>query len=162
MISCLLLACSKRKRIVSGSVPALDLYDGGAYRLVRKLRRERGLPDGLYILILSARYGLLKAEESIEQYDQLMDVARAEALRATASARLDDWLREVAPARMYVDLGRTYRLAIASSREYRLLLQEGSVEAAEGPPGVRQGQLRDWLLALASACTGTQARPSNG
>ena len=105
MISCLLLACSKRKRIVSGSVPALDLYDGGAYRVVRKLRRERGLPDGLHILILSARYGLLKAEESIELYDRLMDVARAEALRATVSARLDDWLREVAPARMYVRPG---------------------------------------------------------
>ena len=63
MISCLLLACSKRKRTWVGSVPALDLYDGGAYRVVRKLRRERGLPANLHILILSARYGLLGAEE---------------------------------------------------------------------------------------------------
>lgn len=153
MISCLLLACSKRKRNPAGSVPALELYDGGAYRVVRKMRRERGLPDDLHIFILSAKYGLLLAEERIETYDQLMDVTTADAMRTAVSARLDDWLREVAPARMYVDLGRIYRLAIASSEEYRILLQRGGVEAAEGPPGVRQGQLRNWLLATAMACT---------
>ena len=162
MISCLLLACSKRKRKLAGSVPALDLYDGGSYRVVRKLRREQRLPDGLHILILSARYGLLKAEESIENYDQLMDRARAEELCPTVSARLDDWLKEIAPSRLYVDLGQIYRGAIASSVEYRLLLRAGSAEAAGGPPGVRQSQLRNWLLATASASTQTRAQVSPG
>ena len=160
MISCLLLACSKRKRSVTGSAPALDLYDGGLYRVVRKLQREQGLPDGLHILILSARYGLLRAEESIETYNRLMDVARAEELCLTVSARLDAWLGQIAPACLYVDLGQTYRRAIAFSVEYRLLFQAGSVEEAKGPPGVRQGQLRNWLLSTAAACVETRTLSS--
>jgi len=147
MISCLLLACSKRKRPAVGCVPALELYDGGAYRVVRKLRREQGLPANLHILILSARYGLLRAEDLIENYDQLMDAVRAEEMSASVSARLDALLVSIAPTHLFVDLGQTYRLAIAASGEYRRLLQTGAVDAAEGPPGVRQGQLRNWLLA---------------
>jgi hypothetical protein len=147
MISCLLLACSKRKCPVVGRVPALELYDGGPYRVVRKLRRERGLPANLHILILSARYGLIGAEDLIETYDQLMDETRAQELSASVGVQLDERLLAIAPTQLFVDLGRTYRLAIASSGEYRRLLQRGAVDAAEGPPGVRLGQLRTWLLA---------------
>lgn len=155
----LLLACSKRKRAI-GCAPALDLYDGGAYRVLRKLRRERGLPAGLHILILSARYGLLRAEEKIEQYDQLMDPTRAEELRASASARLDTLLAEITPTRMHVDLGKTYQLAIASSAQYAGLLRAGGVDVAEGPPGVRLGKLKTWLLSLTQTCHGGLVDPS--
>lgn len=159
MSDLLLLACSKRKRAI-GCAPALELYDGGPYRVLRKLRREQGLPAGLHILILSARYGLLRAEEKIVQYDQLMDPRRAEELRESVSARLDELLTEVAPTRMYVDLGQIYRLAIGSSGEYGRLLRIGVVELADGPPGVRQGKLRAWLLALTRTCPQGHVEPT--
>ena len=54
----LILACSRRKRLDEGLLPAIDRYDGPAFRVLRRFLRERpaGAPD---VLILSAKHGLI-------------------------------------------------------------------------------------------------------
>ena len=54
----LILACSRRKRLDEGLLPAIDRYDGSAFRVLRRFLRERpaGAPD---VLILSAKHGLI-------------------------------------------------------------------------------------------------------
>ncbi|MCS7242945.1 DUF6884 domain-containing protein [Candidatus Caldatribacterium sp.] len=68
----LIMSCSSRKHKVVGTVRAWDLYDGVAFRLVKKLQREGKFPEDVDILILSARYGLISPTEEIEFYDQQM------------------------------------------------------------------------------------------
>ena len=56
----LILACSRRKRPDDGLLPAIERYDGPAFRVLRRYLRERpaGAPD---VFILSAEHGLIGA-----------------------------------------------------------------------------------------------------
>jgi hypothetical protein len=57
----LILSCSQRKAPWEGDLPALDRYDGPAFRVLRKYLRTHS-DDSLAILILSAKFGLIEAE----------------------------------------------------------------------------------------------------
>ena len=59
----LILGCSDRKRAANGKLPALDLYDGVNFRVLRTFLNEHGWPPGLCVKILSAKYGLLDATD---------------------------------------------------------------------------------------------------
>ncbi len=52
--SLLVLSCSQRKRPDSSLLPAIERYDGGNHRLLRKAKREGHWPESLDVLILSA------------------------------------------------------------------------------------------------------------
>ena len=73
----LIMGCSDRKRTATGRLPALDLYDGVNFRVLRTFLNEHGWPPGLCIKIVSAKYGLLDATDLIETYDQRLDEAAA-------------------------------------------------------------------------------------
>src|SRR5438874_2572283 len=80
----LILGCSDRKRAAKSKLPALDLYDGVNFRVLRAFLNQQGWPPGLCIKILSAKYGLIDATALIETYDQRLDEASAGQLnRAT-------------------------------------------------------------------------------
>ena len=70
----LIISCSQRKRQdIDGSCLAIDVYDGPVYRTLRKMLRERGKDlKNLDILIISAKYGLLRHFDTIDPYDQQM------------------------------------------------------------------------------------------
>src|SRR5579875_351231 len=72
----LLIACSQRKLSISGLLPALERYDGGHYRLLRKARREGYWTENLEVFILSAKYGLIRSSTPIENYERRMDQKR--------------------------------------------------------------------------------------
>src|SRR5205085_11683483 len=71
----LILGCSERKRRAKGKFPAIDLYDGVNFRVLRAFLNARGWPPGLCIKILSAKYGLIDATALIEPYAQRLDEA---------------------------------------------------------------------------------------
>src|SRR2546421_6537643 len=77
----LIIACSQRKRSDVDLLPAIDRYDGGNYRLLRKAQREGNWPNGLNVLILSAKYGLIESSTLIADYNQRMNRARASELQ---------------------------------------------------------------------------------
>lgn len=58
----LIVACSQRKTNRPG--PAIQVYDGQLFRILRKYR-----PD-VDLFVLSAKYGLIEATQEIEPYDQ--------------------------------------------------------------------------------------------
>src|SRR5436305_3237505 len=49
----LILSCSQRKRLDFGLLPAIERYDGGHFRVLRKARREGYWPEAMDVLILS-------------------------------------------------------------------------------------------------------------
>ena len=57
----LILGCSDKKIENFSQTPALEVYDGPNYRVLRKFLRENGWPPGLMIKIISAKYGIIDA-----------------------------------------------------------------------------------------------------
>ena len=84
----LILACSRRNLLDDGPLPAVERYDGPAFRILRRFLRERPseAPD---VLILSAEHGLIAQDTPILAYDREMTAARARELRPQTLAELD-------------------------------------------------------------------------
>jgi len=135
----LILPCSKRKKTVS-KAPALELYDGPFYRVLRK-----NMLTNLDVLILSAKYGLISPNNIIYSYDQKMTVERAKELSTKINMRLSKILKENQYKEIFINLGKTYALALARSGG---LLNNYTVYWASGQMGERSHQLKRWLVGL--------------
>jgi hypothetical protein len=137
----LIIACSQRKKPDPGYLPAIDRYDGPAFRVLRNYLS--GSPaDAPSVLILSAEYGLIESSRPIPNYDRLMSAARAKELRASVldSGRpvLERGWGEIA-----VCVGKNYRAALGGLLEHT---PEGvPVCPIGGGLGQRLSRLRTWL-----------------
>ena len=146
----LLLACSQRKRIDPGLLPAIERYDGVNFRVLQKAKREGYLPENLDILILSAKYGLIEASTLIEHYDQKMTNQRAKELQVDVSRRLDKFLSRTLYDEILVNLGKIYLTTIASSNRISLLNEK--VIYATGGIGQKMSQMKLWLRHITESC----------
>lgn len=127
----LLLGCSDRKRAFKGKLPALDLYDGVNFRVLRAFLHERGWPPGLCIKILSAKYGLIDSTDLIETYDQRLDVATARKINRKVLKSLTRFGR---PSYIFVNLGKDYLPAIDGIDR---IFQKERIVRADGGIGVK-------------------------
>jgi len=60
----LILACSQRKRPGASSLPAIERYDGPAFRVLRRYCRLNQ-DNGLFVYVLSAEFGLIPVKQPI-------------------------------------------------------------------------------------------------
>lgn len=97
----LILSCSQRKRLDLGLLPAIERYDGGHFRVLRKARREGYWPEAMDVLILSARYGPLAASTPITNYDQKITRDRANELHSQVLQVLQTCARQNIPTARY-------------------------------------------------------------
>ncbi|WP_411145864.1 DUF6884 domain-containing protein [Streptomyces sp. x-80] len=91
------IGCSRRKRSGTERVPALELYQGWCFPQLR----ERIVDHPEYrsrTVVLSARHGLIGADDPIAPYQQVLTPERALSQRDIVSAALADHL-ERRPAR---------------------------------------------------------------
>ena len=102
----LLLSCSKAKRCGGGAMPARELYDGPAFRVLRK---HGG--DDLPVWVLSAKYGLISADTEIDCYDRRMTPARADELREQTVEQLNE-ISQNKTSEWLVCMGKTYARAL--------------------------------------------------
>jgi len=138
----LILSCSQRKRSAPGLLPAIERYDGPAFRVLRRFLREQPDRTGLDVFVLSAAYGLITAECPITEYDQVMTPQLA--------AELHDEMLAV-----FANLIRTgyTGLCLSMSAKYLIALEGWSgliplgvsAMVADGPQGVKLAQLKSWL-----------------
>ena len=153
----LLLGCSDRKRAFKGKLPALDLYDGVNFRVLRAFLHERGWPPGLCIKILSAKYGLIDSTDLIETYDQRLDVATARKINRKVLKSLTRFGR---PSYIFVNLGKDYLPAIDGIDR---IFQKERIVRADGGIGVKMAHMKRWLNALPSVTAtlpGKRSAPS--
>ena len=73
----LILACSDTKRTDIGEAPALDIYNGPNFRVLRKYLNEKGWPPGFVIKIISAKHGIIDATKIIKPYNLRLNKERA-------------------------------------------------------------------------------------
>jgi cytoplasmic iron level regulating protein YaaA (DUF328/UPF0246 family) len=108
----LLQSCSNSKIETPERRPALELYSGYFYKIIKKAIREGECRSDLDIRILSAEHGLLRPDEKIHHYDRRMDSARAEQLHPVVVEELRELLTNNEYDRVIVNMGKEYREAI--------------------------------------------------
>jgi hypothetical protein len=138
----LILACSARKRHDVGMLPALARYDGVNYRVLRKAQRETTVPDTLDVLILSAEYGILDAQDQIPDYDRLMTPTHARELQPQVAHSLATRLATRRYDEAFVLGGKTYRIALETATSLHNIPR---VAYAQGGIGEQMAQLKHWL-----------------
>lgn len=139
----LIVGCSQRKRATSVRLPAIERYDGVNYRVLRKAKREGYWSEDLQVLIISAKYGLLKPDFLIENYDQRMTREQALELQPKVSASLDACLSQKQYREVFVNLGKAYLIALAQSEQLGCL--NGTVYYSTGGIGKKMSQMKSWL-----------------
>jgi len=143
----LILSCSKKKKRIFNTY-AINLYDGPFYRMVRKNRLEN-----LDILILSAKYGLIKYDKEISYYDQIMTIERAKELVDDVYVKLKRMLEMNHYEQIFINVGKTYMLAMEKSKQ---MLTKYNVYWANGQIGERLHQLKNWLKLIGAEMESAQ------
>lgn len=142
----LIIPCSKRKAGLPGAkIPAIDLYDGPFYRIIRKAFREHGKPDSLDIMILSAKYGLIDYERIITTYDQIMTREMAISMSDTVYKVFTNIIKRNNYKEIMINLGKKYMLALSKSHD---ILNVQRVRCGIGGIGERNRQLKEWLISV--------------
>lgn len=130
MVELLVQSCSKSKKEISEPVPALDLYSGYYYKIIKKARREGKYDEGIDLRILSAEHGLLSPEQEIDRYDKKMTASRADELRPDVVPELCRIIEENDYDEVVINMGQLYRRAIRgieSETDAEILWLEGGL-----------------------------------
>lgn len=138
----LLLACSNLKNQSKILMPAIERYDGGSYKIIRKMRRENIYSSNIDVKIISAKFGLIDSQTPIPLYDEKMNSPRAKQLESQIKAELNKVFLQKNYTEMYVDLGQQYLATIKGL----ILPTEINLTIAKGRIGERLSKLKEWLL----------------
>lgn len=138
----LILSCSRRKRPDEDPLPAVERYDGPAFRVLRRFLREgqSEVPD---VRILSAEHGLIPHDLPIAAYDRKMSLARARQLRPLVLAEFDRMIASRSPLETLIFAGQQYLPAL--HLDDASLPQNTTVRVCAGALGRKLAELHDWL-----------------
>ena len=134
--SLLIISCSKRKKLIENE-PAIEVYDGPYYRILRKAAIEY-----LEIKIVSAKYGLIDSKEIISYYDEPMTKQRAIELRNENDKKLLEDLKTNNYSHVLILLGENYRNALDLNLPITYI---ANYSFPEGPIGMKLHELKIWL-----------------
>ena len=140
----LILSCSQKKCSSPGSIPALERYDGPAFRVMSKFIRgcssEAQLPD---TYILSAKFGLISADKPIPHYDRRMTPQRVEKLQQPTLNELKQILDGKQYQEFFISMGKDYLKVLEG---YKSLTSTNlNVTVSQGSMGCKLAELRNWL-----------------
>jgi cytoplasmic iron level regulating protein YaaA (DUF328/UPF0246 family) len=87
---------------------AIDAYIGPMYQVIQKAKREgRWIPQML-VGIISAKYGFLRDEDLIEDYELRMSPPLAKELNPSIIEGIASWHEEAVFEEIYVLMGKDY------------------------------------------------------
>jgi len=132
----LIMSCSKRKKLMEKE-PAIEVYDGPYYRMLRKA--SLGYLD---IKIISAKYGFIDSKEVISYYDEPMTKQKAEELRNENDKILLEELRTNEYDDVLILLGENYRRAVDLDLVKTYI---SNYSFPDGPIGMKLHKLKIWL-----------------
>jgi len=141
---CLIVGCSRTKVDTPQPLPAIQRYDGPAFRVIRRYLSQA--PEGTQdvdMFVLSAEFGLISAETTISSYDRLMTAARAVELRPSV---LDVVRSQICPqsyAEVFLSMGKTY---VQAMEGLDTLLGSGvRMTLSDSASGQKLTELQRWL-----------------
>ena len=112
MTSLLIQSCSATKNEVETPVPALELYDGYFFRIIKKAVHAGRFERGIDILIISAKHGVVEPDDEITNYDQRMDTERASELNSKVVEAIASKVAEHGYDKVWINLGKDYLPAV--------------------------------------------------
>lgn len=124
----LIMSCSKAKK--EGVGKSIDIYDGPAFRVVRKYLKQS---DSIEVRIISAKYGLIHQYEEIENYDEKISKDKAAQFRQR-------YQRELRTLFSSFD-----EVLFHGGPTYKLVLGNKEIECTSGRIGEQLKQLKNWL-----------------
>lgn len=144
----LIVGCSKNKDHSPGKMPAIQRYNGPAFRILRKfrLKQESIFPS---ILVLSAKYGIIGIDEMIHDYDQVLKDNTDNQWMKIVDNQLKLKLASQEVAEIFIVAGRTYSDVINKSLDNLSISTKRLV--ASGGLGVKLNKLKSWLEANTSS-----------
>ena len=135
----LILGCSQTKQEYAKQLPALEVYDGPFYRMLRKFLRERQWPGNLSIGVLSAKHGLFGVIKEIDHYDLRMSRAIAADQATQCADTLTKWAES--HTKIYSALGKDYQPAIRPAQDDMGV----AINCFNGGIGEKLGQVKRFL-----------------
>lgn len=138
----LVLDGANEERDSDGPLPALDRYDGPAYRVLREFLREYQWPQDLSVAVLSSEYGLIGILKEIEHNGRKMDSATPQARAHEYSALLVKWA--ASHGSVHLSLGAKHLTAI-----------QHALQELEPYPEVIVGQIGEKLHRIKTILTQT-------
>ena len=133
------MSCSQKKVQKGDLIPAMERYDGPAFRVIRKYLNDVGDPY-LAVYVLSAQFGVISARRRIANYDRKMNAQRARFLRRPAVRRIKSILRNRKYRQAFFIGSQNYLCAIEPLDQFEPCFAE-----AKGKPGQKLRSLHDWL-----------------
>ncbi len=138
----IIVGCSKIKRRDRKLIPAIERYDGSVYKILRNYLGNGGSQNKLDILIISAKYGLIKDSSKISYYNQIMNKKRAKELNVNLVKELNEYLTANKYPEIFINLGEMYLSAIEG---FRVPHTQTKITYAEGRIGERLAEMKNWL-----------------
>ena len=133
----LIISCSQSKTTIPNPAPAIKIYDGPLYRILKKT--DKKVMDNLHVMIISAKYGIISLYDPIEKYDKKMTRRRAKELNKPLKKELTEFLENNEFEKVFINLGKDYKLAIAGTDFKK------PIEEAEGKIGQKLSITKKWL-----------------
>lgn len=140
----LLLNCTKAKKQCIRPVPALELYNGRAFRAIRGMRDGSLWPYSVDVKILSSKYGLINQNTQIELYDQELTPERAGEICAEACKALDLSMEGAQYQEVFVNMTPEYYRVLDESQE----LDKVRLSVAPGNSEERMARMVRWLMEI--------------
>jgi len=142
----LIVSCSGKKNKTKKKIPAIKRYEGVYYKVINKLKRENKFPSNLDIIIISAKYGFLKPNDLIENYDLKMNKKQARKLNKSIVRDLRNYIRDKKYKEIFINLGKDYMLSIRGFEQF--IPKETKIIVANGGIGKKMKQMKEWILNL--------------
>lgn len=139
----LILSCSKSKSLTRGSAPAINLYDGPAFRVLRRFMSTSGAPAALETVILSAKHGFISPTTKLKVYDQRMQPSLAPP-SATLQRQLAALTTGKSYSEVFVNLGSDYLSRLPDLKT--ILDGRPTVLVAQGRIGEKLHRMKEWLF----------------
>lgn len=134
----LIISCSERKS-VSNPAPAIELYDGPFFKMIRKLKNESKFSNNIHVLIISAKYGIVGLYDILEKYDQKMTKKRAEELKIEVKKKLEEFLSDKNFKEIFICMGKNYRLVL---KDFNF---KAPTIYVNGKIGEKLSQTKEWI-----------------
>lgn len=135
----LIISCSEKKAQISNPAPAIEVYDGPFFKMIRKLKNESKFSNNIHVLIISAKYGIIGLYDLIEKYNQKMTKRRAEELKIGVKKKLEEFLNNKNFKEIFVCLGKNYRLVLDGFNS------DIPIIYADGKIGEKLSQTKEWV-----------------
>lgn len=137
----LVVSCSQRKKIEMSRMPAIELYDGPMFRMIRK--HKPFFYNGIDLLIVSAKYGLIQPSAKISNYDKRLSLEQIPKLRKETLTRLEKFLKNENYNEIMLSMGKDY-LNLFEGID-KIILKNCNVKTAKGKIGEKLHHTKKWL-----------------